>query len=108
MQKLLLVLPALGLLAACTVHTGVSDWSAADTPGGGTTKSSSITKSYEYTENGCPTGKHVFTGSDSSAVQQQYCDALENDKLNGGCAEDLRQIAFNANCPGSWSPNRSF
>ena len=48
--------------------------------------------SYEYTVNGCETGKHEFDSKEA------YCAALKDDALNHGCASSLRQETFTNNC----------
>lgn len=53
---------------------------------------------YEYTENGCNTGKHSFANLDA------YCSALQNNSLNNNCAVNSRQSAFNQKCSGTFSP----
>lgn len=63
-------------------------------------------ESYQLSLNGCDTGKHIF-GSDTSYddVRKQLCDALQDDKLNGSCAEPLRKEFFDKKCSGlAWNP----
>ncbi len=50
--------------------------------------------SYDFEFNGCPTGKHEFNS------KAELCQGLQNDSLNGGCAQSLRQEYFQAQCPG--------
>lgn len=54
---------------------------------------------YEYTENGCNTGKHSFSTLDA------YCAALENNSLNNNCAVNSRQSAYYQKCSGTFSPH---
>ncbi len=51
-------------------------------------------RSYEFTENGCATGKQSFSSNG------EMCAALQNDALNKGCAPNLRERYFKAQCPG--------
>lgn len=48
--------------------------------------------SYDYTVNGCATGKHTF-GS-----LADYCRGLADDNRNNGCASGLRCQTFNDRC----------
>ena len=48
--------------------------------------------SYDYTVNGCATGKHSF-GS-----LADYCRGLADDNRNNGCASGLRCQTFNDRC----------
>ncbi|MFZ4405430.1 MAG: HEAT repeat domain-containing protein, partial [Pseudobdellovibrionaceae bacterium] len=62
-------------------------------------------ESYRFILNGCDTGKHDFGNSSAEETKKQLCDALQDDVLNGSCAEPLRQDFFNKKCSGySWSP----
>lgn len=56
------------------------------------TKTSSL--KYQYVENGCDTGVHVFSS------QADYCNALKDSSLNNGCAYTIRKQTFEANCQG--------
>jgi hypothetical protein len=54
--------------------------------------------SYDYTSNGCSTGKQTFTSRDA------YCSGLQNETLNQGCALKRRKETFQEQCQGrSWS-----
>ena len=54
--------------------------------------------SYDFSENGCPTGHKEFDS------QQAYCDGLKNDQANGRCAAKQRYDEFKNACPGqSWN-----
>jgi hypothetical protein len=58
--------------------------------------------SYDFTENGCPTGNKTF-----SSVAEM-CKGLQDDELNNHCAEASREAHFKQNCSGSFrteSPN---
>ena len=62
----------------------------------------SVTKSeaysYQFSENGCDTGKHEFTSKDS------LCSALADSALNNGCAYSLRESEYRAQgCSGSFT-----
>lgn len=60
----------------------------------GETVSSSL--SYEFESNGCNTGKHTFSS------ESELCTALQNDRLNRGCAAGLRAQHFRERkCPGA-------
>jgi len=48
--------------------------------------------SYDFTVNGCKTGKHEFD------TLKAYCDALKDDDLNQGCATSFREIEFDSRC----------
>ena len=52
----------------------------------------SQTYTYQYSVNGCDTGKHTFHST------KEYCEGLANDRLNNGCAVEFRCQAFNKNC----------
>lgn len=58
--------------------------------------------SYQYNENGCDTGEHVFTGASEYSVQNQLCSALRNEALNHGCAREKRQSEFADECQGTF------
>lgn len=61
--------------------------------------------SYQLISNGCDTGKHQFAADSEAEVRQAYCQALQNETLNHGCAQELRRQRFNQQCPGMpWSP----
>lgn len=61
--------------------------------------------SYQFSFNGCDTGKHEFFGDNAEAVKKQLCDSLKDSILNKGCAENLRREFFRLKCSGStWSP----
>jgi len=62
--------------------------------------SSSVHKSYQYSSNGCDTQKQNFDGADAESVNKQICTALQDEKLNHSCAQDLRELAFKSQCPG--------
>lgn len=54
--------------------------------------SGSTNYSYEYTENGCNTGKRSFNSKDS------YCKGLMDDSANNYCARSMREETYNKNC----------
>ena len=49
---------------------------------------------YDFTVNGCPTGKREFSS------RAEMCQALQNNTLNGGCALVSREEFFKEQCPG--------
>lgn len=51
--------------------------------------------SYDLKFNGCSTGRHEFKSS------EDYCNGLTDEKLNNGCAIDLRKDLYEKNC-GKW------
>lgn len=48
--------------------------------------------SYEYSYNGCNTGRHEFPS------QEAYCNGLKDDALNKYCAISIRYDDFKRNC----------
>ena len=63
------------------------------------TVQSSKSLSYEYEVNGCSTGKQTFDS------EEALCEALKSESLNNGCAQDLRELEFQAKqCPGNFVP----
>ncbi len=53
--------------------------------------------SYDYTENGCPTGNQTFRS------REEMCDGLKSDTRNNYCAQTLRYQRFQEDCPDrSW------
>ncbi|MCB0421887.1 MAG: hypothetical protein KDD61_12885 [Bdellovibrionales bacterium] len=60
-------------------------------------KSDDQSYAYDYTYNGCATGRHEFSSLGG------YCAGLKNHSLNNGCAEGLRQKAYEQNCGTDWS-----
>lgn len=63
---------------------------------------SSVSRSYSFELNGCPTGEHRFTGESVEEVTQKMCAALKDDELNNNCAEAMRKDHFEENCEGTW------
>ena len=55
---------------------------------------------YDLNVNGCATGSHSFNSLND------YCDGLEDNSLNNGCAQNERGNLFTAKCPGVFSPAR--
>ncbi|HEX7675587.1 MAG TPA: hypothetical protein VF412_15535 [Bdellovibrio sp.] len=47
---------------------------------------------YQFTQNGCDTGRKDFT------TKADYCQALTNDALNNNCAREGRVMMFNNQC----------
>ncbi len=69
------------------------------------TSSSSVKEIYQFTYNGCDTGKKEFSAEDKTEVRKALCDGLQNDKLNNGCAYSLRYNHFQSQCSDMvWSP----
>ncbi|KYG63222.1 hypothetical protein AZI86_16095 [Bdellovibrio bacteriovorus] len=50
--------------------------------------------SYEFSYNGCNTGKHQFNS------KAEMCQALQDNELNNGCAIGMRASHFDLHCPG--------
>lgn len=50
--------------------------------------------SYEFSYNGCSTGRHEFNS------KAAMCEGLQDDDLNNYCAIGMRASHFDANCPG--------
>jgi hypothetical protein len=83
----IVLLIALGsVFSACSVSTDKDGVQAQ-------AKSQSL--SYDLSENNCDTGNHSFSSAGD------YCNGLQNDSLNNGCALSLRQAQFQTDCPGS-------
>lgn len=61
-------------------------------------KAESKTYKYEFTFNNCPTGSHSFSSL------SDMCQALQNETLNQGCAQDMRRQYFEQQCPGTFTP----
>jgi hypothetical protein len=59
-------------------------------------KASSVSYSYDFNQNGCPTGQHTF---DSKSA---YCAGLKNEDLNNGCAYSTRYQTYKAECGSDW------
>ena len=53
--------------------------------------------SYDFTENGCATGKQTFDSKDA------MCAGLRSDSRNNGCAVGSRRDKFERDCGGSFS-----
>lgn len=85
------------LFALCACSSSGSNASK-DGPQFGNNKTS---LSYQFVENGCDTGKHIFSDKAS------YCDALTNDELNNHCAASLRAQDFARNCNNGNQPTPS-
>lgn len=84
-MKAVMVLAAALALSACSLEVA-----GHKVLGGGDNKSQNL--SYEYSYNGCNTGKHEFSSQDD------YCNGLKNDSLNNYCAINLRYNDFKAKC----------
>ena len=60
---------------------------------------SSNSFSYEAFQQGCDTGKHDL------ATLSEFCTALQDEKLNHGCAQNARKTFFTTrSCPGTFTP----
>lgn len=83
--------------------------SSSNSTSGPTTKKAteaSYKESYDFTENGCNTGKHEFFGASVEESQKSLCEALQNEYLNKRCAQNLRYQMFKQKCQGySWNPS---
>ncbi len=60
-----------------------------------------LSTSYDYTQNGCATGKHTFTASSDGELREKLCTALADDGLNKGCALGMRMARFSDDCEGT-------
>ena len=78
MTKSLKILFFVFLLAGCGGDDGINIED----------KSNSESYSYDYTFNGCKTGKHSFSN------KKDYCNGLADEGRNNGCAGQLRCGAF--------------
>lgn len=66
--------------------------------------STSVKQSYQFTVNGCDTGKHEFVDTTPARTLAQVCAALQNNSLNNYCAESARRNYFSLKCSGQkWS-----
>lgn len=102
MKKHILILGSVGL-----IFTGCADNSSSSK--GGNPADNNTTQdnkeSYRFVLNGCDTGKHDFDSNSVDDTKKQLCEALQDDKLNGSCAEALRKEFFNKKCSGyTWNP----
>ena len=77
-----------GLLVACAKSRDSNDGDGNNTE----TKTESF--SYDFDMNGCKTEKQQFTS------REALCKALQDSKLNRGCALDLRKDEFKKSCTG--------
>lgn len=97
----------LGLLASCG-----GDKKSSSTSGGpgndkntDTLEAQQFKEAYQFSLNGCDTGKHNFSSNSRDDVKKKLCDALQDDKLNNSCAEPLRKDFFNKKCSSlTWLP----
>jgi hypothetical protein len=80
------------VLVGCSVHAGTSS----DDQNGGIVDQS---LSYNLTENGCETKQHDFSS------HADYCNGLESDSLNNGCAIDLRTNLYHNDCGTNFQEN---
>lgn len=63
-----------------------------------------FSRTYEFSYNGCHTGKHSFNANTLSELKNKLCPALQNNTLNNNCAFSIRQEYFIENCYGyTWS-----
>lgn len=67
-------------------------------------KSEPFQTSYDYTYNGCPTGKHVFKASSAEQLREKLCVGLMDESANNFCAYPLRVERFNKDCSGMQTP----
>jgi hypothetical protein len=95
MNKLAIIALTLSVFSACAAKKTVAKEES----------HSEIKESYQYGEANCSTGKHEFAGADKDKVRDELCEALQDSKLNNGCAEQLRLDAFQQKCSGKqWNP----
>lgn len=94
-------------LISLTVPVVIS-FLAACSGGGGSSGNSegSFSDSYNFTFNGCPTGKHTFTANSKGDLLEKVCSALVDDKLNNFCASGLRKEKFDKDCKGTNVANK--
>lgn len=59
----------------------------------------SETFTYSFSEGFCETGAKSFS------TNAAMCSALQNNSLNNGCAQALRQNYFYSKCPGPFTPS---
>ncbi len=75
----------------------IGDSSSDDTTFGSQSSSESFSGYYQYSVNGCNTGKKDYNSRD------ELCQLLLNHEANSYCAEDMRKTRFEKNCAGqSW------
>ena len=83
-----------------TTSTGGATGTGGGSSTGGTTSTGGATGTgsyhYEFTFNGCDTGKHTFSSLEA------MCAGLESASLNGGCALAARQQFFGDECTGTF------
>jgi hypothetical protein len=87
-MKYLLIFPCLLFLSACNISAEAGGAKASADIG------QASTFSYDYTENGCPTGKKDFSSMDA------LCEGLRDEAKNNNCARNLRYERFKQDCPG--------
>lgn len=86
------------VLTGCSLK--VNDKEVAKVGDGNTSQSED---SYDFTYNGCKTNRHSFSGSPED-VRSRLCAALQDEALNNGCAQSMREQMFNSKCTGSFKP----
>lgn len=85
-------------LTACSLK--VNDKEVGKVGGGG----DRTEDSYDYTFNGCPTGRQSFSGT-AEEVRKNLCAALQDETRNKGCAQGMRKKHFASKCPGTFTPS---
>lgn len=92
-QKFILVSVLMGALIAC---------SKPDDKNNGAPGATDYYASYEA-QDGCSTGRQVFTAPSEDDIRSKFCEGLKDQKLNKNCAVAQREQAFKvAQCQGAW------
>jgi hypothetical protein len=97
-----LALIAAALFSGCGNDGTASKGSAKGQPGTftGAGSTENVSQSYEFSQDGCSTGYHSFSGANADDVTKRLCTALQDHDLNLECAEGLRQEFFSRVCGG--------
>ncbi len=106
MSKFIYALLCLSILASCGQKSPNKKKAIKTITGIQTeVKKSSYYRSYDFTENGCATGKREFTSNTKQELDDLYCEGLQNNELNNYCASFLRKMQFENVCDGrTWTP----
>lgn len=92
-QNLILFSVLAGSLIAC---------SKSDNNNNNSASAGDYLASYEAND-GCTTGRQVFTATSEDDIRTKFCDGLKDQKLNKNCAVAQREQAFKvAQCQGAW------
>lgn len=79
---ILIVLSGIAVIASCGVSHSSDD----------SASSNNSSLSYQYSYNGCETGKHTFSS------EKELCDGLVNESLNKNCASEIRYPDYKRRC----------